>query len=97
MKNANPTRFGPHGITGRSSTPALIARERNLSIAACLDRFINDGLEHRLHVPSALNVRSQGPIIFGAQFDFESVHKLFNLANSLRNSRRSCPNCEAVW
>jgi hypothetical protein len=27
MKNANPTRFGPHGITGRSSTPALIARE----------------------------------------------------------------------
>ena len=27
MKNANPTRFGPHGITGRSSTPALIARK----------------------------------------------------------------------
>lgn len=58
MKNANPTRFGPHGITGRSSTPALIAREE---LEHCgVHRFIDDGLKHRLHVPSALNIGSQG-------------------------------------
>ena len=96
MKNANPRRFGLTALQDVLQPPPL-SHVRNLSIAACLDRFIDDGLEHRLHVPSALNVRSQGPVIFGAQFDFESVHKLFNLANSSRNSRRSCPNCEAVW
>lgn len=36
---------------------------------------------HRLHVPSALNVLSQWPVVFGAQFDFASVHKLLFRAN----------------
>ena len=96
MKNANPTRFSPHGITGRPSTTALIAREE-LEHCGVLGSLHRRWSGASLHVPSALNVRSQEPVIFGAQFDFESVHKLFNLANSSRNSRRSCPNCEAVW
>ena len=53
-----------------------------MAATACLDCFIYDGLEHCLHVLSALNVPSQEPVIFRAQFDFESVRKLFSLANS---------------
>jgi len=44
--------------------------------------FGNGSGGHRLHVLSALNVPSQEPVTFSAQFDFESVHKLFSLGNS---------------
>ena len=36
-----------------------------VAATACLDRFIYDGLEHRLHVLSALNVPSQETVFSG--------------------------------